>query len=206
MEDLDWLGETARAHHRVVERVSESTPTAPVRLVTVYRNEKQVRLLLERRHDDFLHVLDQVAGRQEWGVKAYVDAAASPVPGGESAESAADRPGTAYLRRRQATLRTREEAWRHAVARAEHIHAVLGSLAVASRRHRPQDPQLTGRTEWMVLNGAYLVDRDLGEDLARAVDALREPGIELELTGPWAPYSFTALVEGPEAEGRDDRE
>jgi hypothetical protein len=196
MEDLDWLGATAHAHHRVVEAVARLGPVAPVRLVTVYSGEEQVRRLLEERHDDFADALARVAGRQEWGVKAYVvktEAAPAPEPSGQ--EPAAS-PGTAYLKRRQASLRTREESWRDAGAHAERIHDALRSVAVASRRHRAQDPQLSGRDEWMVLNGAYLVDEERAEEFARALDELRGQGIELELTGPWAPYSFTVLEEG----------
>jgi gas vesicle protein GvpL/GvpF len=199
LEDLDWVGEMARAHHRVVEAVAERVPTAPVRLATVYRSEEQVRDLLERWHDDFTEVLSHVSGRREWGVKAYVDpAAAASVPapaangGGEGAAETA-KPGTAYLKRRQASLRNREQRWRQATARAERIHAALSAVAVASRLHRPQDPQLSGRDEWMVLNGAYLVDEGLGEEFAAALDALRGQDVDLELTGPWAPYSFIAL-------------
>ncbi|GAA1303458.1 gas vesicle protein [Planotetraspora silvatica] len=235
LEDLDWVGEVARAHHRVVEGVAEAGPTAPVRLVTVYSDEEQIRALLARRHDDFLAVLSRVAGRREWGVKAYVDpeSASHAGPGGAaeretSVGQRAARPGTAYLQRRKANLRSREDLWRHAVACAERLHAALGEIAVAGRRHRPQDPQLSGRKEWMVLNGAYLVEEERSTEFAAAVAAFREaaagagpgtgtgtetgpgPGaghgagmgvlgevmdvaMDVELTGPWAPYSFTAV-------------
>ncbi|MFI6600251.1 GvpL/GvpF family gas vesicle protein [Nonomuraea sp. NPDC050536] len=193
MEDLDWLGETARAHHRVVEEVAGSAPAAPVRLVTVYSGEDQIRDLLDERHDDFAEVLSRVEGRQEWGVKAYAETTEAPPaePPGEQPTS----PGTAYLKRRQASLHTREESWRRAIGRAGHIHDTLASIAVASRRHRAQDPELSGRDEWMVLNGAYLVDDTRREEFARTVDGLRGEDLELELTGPWAPYSFTELEE-----------
>ncbi|MBB2911612.1 hypothetical protein FHS43_002885 [Streptosporangium becharense] len=198
LEDLDWVGETARAHHRVVEAVARRAPTAPVRLVTIYSAEEQVRDLLHRRHDDLTAVLARVAGRREWGVKVYADPAGSSPAAEEPADTG--RPGTAYLRRRQAGLRSRDDAWRAAVAYAEHAHAVLASVAVAAHRHRPQDPQLSGRDDWMVLNGAYLVGEDRDEEFAAAVDALRGQGVEVELTGPWAPYSFTALDLGPAGE------
>ncbi|WP_062356521.1 GvpL/GvpF family gas vesicle protein [Herbidospora yilanensis] len=190
MEDLDWLGETAGAHHHVVEEVADRSPVAPVRLVTVYRGDEQVRDLLRERHDDFVHVLSTVAGRREWGVKAYADlsapapAAAAPSRGG---------PGTAYLKKRQAGLRSREEAWRQAAAQAEHLHDTLSAVAVASHRHRAQDPELSGRREAMLLNGAYLVESSRDEEFLKTVDGLRGRGVEVELTGPWAPYSFTDL-------------
>jgi hypothetical protein len=204
LEDLDWVGATARAHHSVVEAVAEAAATAPVRLVTVYSGDDQVRDMLDRRYEDFTAILSQVAGRREWGVKAY---AAPPAAEREQdrGEPATTRPGTEYLRRRKASLRTRDDAWRDAAARAERIHAALGDVAVASTRHRPQDPQLSGRDDVMLLNGAYLVGEDRREEFTATLDALREPGVEIELTGPWAPYSFSALESGggPGTEAHD---
>ncbi|MBB4936130.1 hypothetical protein FHR32_000435 [Streptosporangium album] len=201
LEDLDWIGATARAHHHVVESVAETVPTAPVRLVTVYSSEEQVSDLLARRHDDFVAVLSRVVGRREWGVKAYAARETAPPPA-EEEPTGGDGPGTAYLKRRQASLHSREDAWRHTAAQAERVHTTLADVAVASLRQRPQDPELSGRTESMVLNGAYLVDDDRVGEFTAALDALREREIDLELTGPWAPYSFTALdldTAGPEA-------
>ncbi|MEU1877786.1 GvpL/GvpF family gas vesicle protein [Streptosporangium sp. NPDC020072] len=202
LEDLDWVEATARAHHRVVEAVSEAVATAPVRLVTVYTGEEQVSALLERRHDDFAEVLSHVAGRREWGVKAYAgQPAGTPSSGGREQEG--ESPGTAYLKRRQASLHDRDTAWRHAATEAERVDAALSAVAVASRRHRPQDPELSGREEWMVLNGAYLVDDDLADEFVATLDTLRGRGLDLELTGPWAPYSFTDIDLGT-AEAPDD--
>jgi len=195
LEDLEWVGGTARAHNRVVEAVAKEAPTAPVRLVTVYSSEEQVRDLLRCRHDDFTEVLAHVTGCSEWGVKAYAKPGEDAPPAEETPETGS--PGTAYLKRRQASLRGREDAWRLAARRAEDIHATLVSVSVAAHRHRPQDPQLSGREETMLLNGAYLVAEDRREEFVAAVDALRGEGIEMQLTGPWAPYSFTSVDLGP---------
>ncbi|KAB8197732.1 gas vesicle synthesis GvpLF [Nonomuraea phyllanthi] len=208
LEDLDWLSVTARAHHRVVETVAAATPTAPVRLVTVYADDQQVRDLLERRRDDFLDVLSHVTGRREWGVKVYAGHSSEPsatARGGGDARKPeggdahkpgngdARKPGTAYLERRRAGLRGREQVRRQLLARADHMHAALSALSVASCRHRAQDPHLSGRTEMMVLNGAYLVDEGRDEEFAAAAGGLGGDGVEVRLTGPWAPYSFTVM-------------
>ncbi len=196
LEDLVWLEETARAHHDVVDAVARDVPLAPVRLVTVYRDDAQVRALLEERREEFTDVLITVAGRREWGVKAYVAPDDPPEP---VAPAGSERkPGTAYLKRRRTSLHAREDAWRRASAHAERIDAALAGIAVASRRRSAQDPRLSGRTDWMVLNGAYLVDDVRAAEFAAAVDGFREDGLELRLTGPWAPYSFT--IAEPEAE------
>ncbi|MFI7618640.1 GvpL/GvpF family gas vesicle protein [Nonomuraea terrae] len=211
LEDMDWLAETARAHHRVVDAVAAATPTAPVRLVTVYDDDGHVRDLLDRRGDDFLRVLARVTGRREWGVKAYADPAAGVGPGpgasgGGNGESCpgpsasggggAGRPGTAYLQRRRASLRGREQVRRQVLQRADHIHRALSELAAASYRHRAQDPRLSGRHDWMLLNGAYLVDEGRDAEFAEQAAALGGDGVEIRVTGPWAPYSFTVMEMG----------
>ncbi|MEU7887941.1 GvpL/GvpF family gas vesicle protein [Microbispora bryophytorum] len=203
LEDLEWVEGVARAHHRVVEALAAAGPAAPVRLVTVYTGEEQVRDLLDRRHDDFAEILSHVAGRREWGVKAYLrrdTPPPSPAPAATAATTTAsagasggESPGLAYLRRKKESLRDREDLWRAAAERAELLHAELGQVAVASRRHRPQDPQLSGRSESMVLNGAYLVDPAREEEFAAVLGGYRDRFLDVELTGPWAPYSFTSI-------------
>ncbi|WP_432927117.1 GvpL/GvpF family gas vesicle protein [Microbispora sp. CA-135349] len=209
LEDLDWVEGVARAHHRVVEALAAAGPTAPVRLVTVYTGVEQVRDLLDRRHDDFAEILSHVAGRREWGVKAYLRRGTpppSPAPSSPAAPSSASRagggsPGMAYLRRKKENLRGREDLWRAAAELAERLHAELGQVAVASYRHRPQDPQLSGRSETMVLNGAYLVDPAREEDFAAVIGGFRDRFLDVELTGPWAPYSFTSIDLGASRAG-----
>ncbi|SDK23624.1 Gas vesicle synthesis protein GvpL/GvpF [Nonomuraea maritima] len=196
LEDMDWVAETARAHHRVVDAVAAATATAPVRLVTVYDGDGPVRDLLDRRGQDFLRVLDHVTGRREWGVKAYAVASADGADGQDEPAAAtphAGRPGTAYLQRRRANLRGREQIRRQALQRADHIHRALSALSVAGCRHRAQDPSLSGRHDWMLLNGAYLVDDKREDEFAELARDLGGDGVELRVTGPWAPYSFTVM-------------
>ena len=64
---------------------------------------------------------------------------------------------------------------------------------MAAVANRPQPRELTGRSEAMLLNGAYLVRA--GDDLLRGeVERLATEhssnGVEYELTGPWPPHNF----------------
>jgi Gas vesicle synthesis protein GvpL/GvpF len=205
LEDLAWLEETARAHHRVIEAVARRCPVVPMRLATVYRGEASVGAALAERRDDFRAALGRTSGRKEWGVKAYAagpaKAGTDPGPergvqGGQS-EHGAERggAGAAYLRRRRSELSAQRDARRELMASAELVHARLSRLAADSRLHPPQAPQLTGTSAKMLLNAAYLVDEQRDEDLTAAVRALaaKHPGVRLELTGPWPPYSFAGL-------------
>ena len=115
--------------------------------------------------------------------------------GGTVPEDSADAgAGLAYLRRRRDALSAQRESWRGASDGAQAAHAELARHCAASRLHPPQSPQLSGRKEAMVLNGAYLLDNDRAAEFSAAVAALNDsdPRLRLELTGPWPPYSFTA--------------
>ncbi|WP_460494803.1 GvpL/GvpF family gas vesicle protein [Dactylosporangium cerinum] len=198
LEDLNWLETVARAHHSVVEAVGRSRPVVPARLTTVYRDDARLRAMLEQRRGDFDAVLDRVSGRTEWGVKVY--AVPTTAPSSEpSGRKASGRPGTAYLQRRRAQLSAEDQRWQLAVADAEEVHAALTAFAAAAQRHPPQDRRLTGRTEPMLLNGAYLVEMRDSDRFGDAVtaQAARHPGLHLELTGPWPPYSFVTIDEEP---------
>lgn len=188
LEDLSWLGGIARAHHAVVAAVARTQPVAPVRLATVYTSDDNVRALLRERAKDFRAALDRIRGRVEWGVKAFATAR-DDTP---AETPAATGPGAAYLMRRRAERDRAASIHRESAEAAERLHDRLSEMAVAARRYRPQDPRLTGRAEEMVLNAAYLVDEAATEAFRRIVDD-GDAALELELTGPWAPYSFATL-------------
>lgn len=196
LEDLSWLEATARAHDAVVSTVAQHGPSVPLRLATVYLDDARVRDLLDERQADFESALTLVTGRTEWGVKAYGDrhALADAVAEAQIAGSAKG-SGTAYLLRRRAQLAAQESVERDAAARADEIHSRLLRQAAAGRRQPATDPALSGRRDWMVLNGTYLVDDDRADEFATAVEELGKeyPGIRLELTGPWPPYSFAGV-------------
>jgi hypothetical protein len=197
LEDLEWLESTARAHHAVVDAAAASAATVPLGLATVYRSEDRVRKALRERSEEFTRALGRITGRTEWGVKAYADLRQATPSGAATEEAPAARPGTSYLQRRRAEQHTEEEARREVLAIAERIDTELRDLAATGRLHRPQDPQLSGERGWMILNAAYLVDDARADDFRAAVARLADlrPEIRLQLTGPWAPYSFATEEE-----------
>ena len=194
LEDLQWLERTARAHNAVVAAVARSGPVAPVRLATVYLDDENVRRLLDERASEFTAALDRIRGRAEWGVKGFAVRTEGDTSPQATEES---KPGTAYLMRRRAERDRAARGLQDAAEAAEAVHREMSAVAVASRRYQPQDPRLSGRREEMVLNVAYLVDEAGAEILRRLVEQQQGQNLRLELTGPWAPYSFATLEEGP---------
>jgi len=192
LEDLDWLTETARAHQSVIDALTVVTTPLPLRMGTVFRDDSGVRVMLEAREDDFRRTLDRLTGRVEWGVKVYVDT--EP----EERDAPAQKPasGRDYLRQRRMRVRANDDMWQQTEEFADHLHAALSAYADDSRLHAPQNPALSGVPGRNVLNAAYLVARNDSEEFVELVDRSKDetkvsiPGIRVELTGPWAAYSF----------------
>lgn len=195
LEDLGWLEETARAHHRVVERAFRLHPVAPVGLAAVFRNEGSLTALLEGSKDRISDALDRVRGRIEWGVKTF--ALPAPDLGGaeDPADAVATGPGAAYLMRKRAAHRQGQDRQRRLRDAAEEAHRSLSALAVTWHAYQPQDPRLSGRDDEMLTNVAYLVDAPAQGAFRARVEGWPATAVRLELSGPWAPYSFATLEE-----------
>jgi Gas vesicle synthesis protein GvpL/GvpF len=191
LEDLDWVAGKARAHDAVITAVAQSGSVIPVRMATVYLDDRHVRTLLENRCHDFEATLSRLCGRAELGVKVYADPKRLLTPDKEQ-DHDGTRTGTAYLMRRKQELASHEEAYRAAAIEADHIHTTLMRHAVDGRRKPPPDHSLSGRDEMTVLNGTYLVDSDAVGLFRETVAALAMSTgrLSLETTGPWPPYSF----------------
>jgi hypothetical protein len=193
LDDLGWLEAAVRAHHRVIDTAARGGCVVPLRFATVYHDDARIRSLLEERRDDFDSALDLLAGRTEWGVKAYADPQAFVADSPDDRTSDQDSPGTSYLLRRREQQRGRETAHLRATECAEAIHTALAELAARTAEHPPQDTRLAEYEGWMLLNNSYLVPDSRAQEFAAAVASLEQrfPQIRLELSGPWPAYSFT---------------
>ncbi|NEA89594.1 GvpL/GvpF family gas vesicle protein [Streptomyces sp. SID7958] len=189
LEDLDWLTAVARAHQGVIDALTTVTTPLPLRLGTVFRDDSGVRTMMETREEGFLGTLDRLEGRVEWGVKVYVEDETPPAPAEPAPKPASGRD---YLRQRRMQTKSREDRWGKAETFAARLHESLREHAEDSRLHAPQNPTLSGASGRNVLNAAYLVPRAQSEAFVERVERTKDgmPGIRVELTGPWAAYSF----------------
>ncbi|MFG3346295.1 GvpL/GvpF family gas vesicle protein [Streptomyces sp. NPDC048018] len=205
LEDLDWLEQVARAHHGVVEFLASRTTVLPLRLATVYVDDARVREVLHRGAETFTRMLDRFAGQLEWGVKVYAEAARDATAP-EAADADAPDPGRAYLRRRRRQHQDRGAAWAAAAEAVRRIGAEAGEVAVDLARHRPQQGQLAAGAGENVANDSYLVPAGRSDEFRERIEGATRglPGVRVEITGPWAPYSFAVLPEpeAPEGVGR----
>ncbi|MFF1695684.1 GvpL/GvpF family gas vesicle protein [Streptomyces sp. NPDC058257] len=191
LEDLDWLSATARAHQAVIDALTVVTTPLPLRLATVFRDDAGVRAMMEEREDALHRTLDRLDGRVEWGVKIHADAETTRPA--EEPEKAAT--GRDYLRQRRQRNRAHEERWQSAEKFADRLHDMLRGHAEDARLHAPQNSALSRESGRNVLNASYLVPRSDSEAFVELVQGVQGEGsgLRVELTGPWAAYSFAGL-------------
>jgi hypothetical protein len=201
LEDPAWLERTARAHEEVLEEALAAGPVVPFRLLTVYADDADLRRFLVEHGSGLRAVLDRVRGKVELGVKAFVDrealdraiARSSAAVAELDAEAAAAGAGRAYLLKQRRARLAQDESARVLASFSAGAHARLAAAAADAVANAVQPRELSGRSEQMILNGAYLVaPGDAG--IASVVQEVQAEGAELgvavELTGPWPPYNF----------------
>ncbi|MCQ8834553.1 GvpL/GvpF family gas vesicle protein [Streptomyces malaysiensis] len=190
LSDRAELERCARAHHAVITAASVLAPTVPLPLATLYLDDRRVQEALDERQTSFLTALDRIAGRAEWGVKVYAPTGPPPAPEAPSTDSSGS--GRTYLDRVRTRRQSREQRHTQTLRAAERVDTAVRGLAVAARRLRPHGVEVTGKHRTHVLNAAYLLDLGRERELRAALASLRhdETDIQIELSGPWAPYSF----------------
>jgi len=196
LADAAWLEQKIRAHERVLESVLARVSVVPCRFCTVYRTEGDLRRFLAERGDALAAALEDVRGRVELGVKAFVDrdrfAAGEERLSEPRKRVAQSQGGRAYLEARRLEQRVSDELARLGTELAAQLHSRLVAAAEDGVPLDLQSRELSGRDEEMVFNAAYLVeDRErFEEELGALADEHRARGVDFELTGPWPPYNF----------------
>ncbi|TJZ59072.1 GvpL/GvpF family gas vesicle protein [Streptomyces piniterrae] len=204
LENLADLEVMARTHHAVVEAAhAAGTTVLPMRLATVYLDDARVRSMLQEHGTGFGELLSWLEGHVELGVKVHAVPRAAPAAAeadatGTAPASSLVSPGRAYLQRRRAQQRTQREVYQAAGGIADEVRSRAAALARAVVRHRTQQGELAPGTGENIANEAYLVPDDRIGEFHQALAGLADDavGVRIEITGPWAPYSFATSSQG----------
>ena len=198
--DEDDLSETgrlatlARGHDAVVRAAAETGPVLPLRFGTVVADEDAARRLLDEHGDPARERLRRIGDTREWGVKLVrlldaPQASVAPRP-----EERSGVTGTEYLARRRQAL-AEQDSVEAAAGRAADLLLETLSPHVAESVRRGGAPGSS-----LLLDVAYLVAPAAEAGFLAAVADLRErltpDALEVEVSGPWPPYSFASLEDG----------
>lgn len=210
LRDLRWVGAQAGRHRKVLEAVSEYSPILPATLGTLFSERNVLLALIRQRHDSIVTFFDAVEGRDEWSLKIWLERnkACNRLSEHENAEAVRRLeslpPGARYLqeRRLREAGESRVKDWMRDTCQV--VVDELGAVATSFHQRKILPSLKAETTGEMVLNGAFLVSRELVEEFHNLVEGLKprlDPrGVSLTLSGPWPPYSFAPDL------GNDHRE
>jgi hypothetical protein len=201
LTDLPRLAPFAIRHEEVIQALlPHAAALIPMSFGTVYREEERVRALLIAEQQAFRAMLERVRGRQEWGVKVFADATRLHMAAAQHSDAAgrllteanAATPGRAYLLRKQHEKLVEAESRELLREVCTMVLDQLTALSVDVAQDSTLPPQEENRR--LVLKAALLVDNDRAQALQEAAAALARChaplGVEVEVRGPWAAYSF----------------
>jgi hypothetical protein len=202
LNDPKWLEQHVWQHERVLELAMRSGTVVPMKFLTIFRTEEQLRKSLLALSETLRELCGKLQGKEEWGVKAFCDVRCIQAVVEAQCDRVkqlkaqlAEKPlGTAYLMLKQLEELVKRESSLRLGAHLEAISCRLSAVAHETK-FNPATQELTNRP--MVLNAALLVKKTSVRSLADEVGALRHEylprGFEFELVGPFPPYNFSEL-------------
>ncbi|MBI4607571.1 MAG: GvpL/GvpF family gas vesicle protein [Candidatus Rokubacteria bacterium] len=195
--------ENLLAHERVIEQAMREFTVLPVRFCTVAANAEEIRRLLERRYQELRHLLRDMDGRVELGVKAFWRNMELIF------QELVDE--NEKLKRLKAEIAERPSRQTHAqrIAIGEMVQAALeakkereGEELLRALKKLSVDWRLN-RTigDKMLFNAAFLVDRAREkefDDLMERLDLRYRARIKFAYVGPVPPYNFVNITLRPD--------
>jgi hypothetical protein len=194
----DPTRENALAHTRVNEVLIEAgfTPV-PMSFGTIFKTEKDALEFLKDTYDALRDVLAKMKDKLEFGLKVNWDREAVLRELEEEneeirrlkAEIVNDQQRSTYFARMQLGRLVEQALSDRSDAYVRDIYDSLRDAAIASRSNK-----VIG--EKMIMNAAFLVQRDHAEAFDRRVQEIakqHEGKLTFRYTGPWPPYNFVTI-------------
>jgi gas vesicle protein GvpL/GvpF len=190
LRDIDWVSRCAVAHEAVIEHVARSGATVvPMKMFTLFADDTRAIAHVTRLKKKIGALIRRVSGRQEWGLRVTLDERRA-LARGAGAGNGGPTSGTAFLVQKKAEKDAARGLAARAREEANRLFDHLAGHADAAHRRRPM-ADAPGR---LLLEAAFLVPvghaRAFRAEAARRARALAPDGYDLNLSGPWPPYSF----------------
>ncbi len=192
---LDSTRENVLAHERVNETVMRDHTVIPMSFGTIFKTRDDILELLRSAYDAFADVLNKMQDKLEFGLKVVWDRDEIIRTIEQEDEDIhrlkreiSSQKGSTYFARVQfgrlieAALQARSDRY------VTEFLQRLRSVSVASRVNKAIGDK-------MIMNAAFLVQRDQEQDFDRRIKeiASQYDKLTFKYTGPWPPYNFVNI-------------
>jgi hypothetical protein len=206
-EDLDWIKGKAQIHEEVIEqamRTSDSViiPVIPMQFGVIFKTKEKLQETLGNNLEKFKKNLEYLGGKQEWGVKAFLDQKVfEKFLEKENEELLAKKKeaeslpkGMSFFAKKKITSTIDGIKEKELDKVIKEIYESLAESVVSLHKAKILDKDFTLMTEDMILNGFYLIEESRLNEFKGKIEEFREKlnlrGIKIEMSGPWPSYHF----------------
>ena len=206
-EDLDWIKVKAQIHEEVIEQAMRSggstiIPVIPMQFGVIFKTREKLQETLYNNLEKFRKSLEYLAGRQEWGIKAYLDQKVFEVfleKGNEELlakkrEAEALPKGLSFFAKKKVASTIEDIKEKELDKIINEIYERLAESGISLHKAKILEKDFTLMDEEMILNGFYLIEESRLNEFRGKTEAFRDKfnqcGIKIEMSGPWPSYHF----------------
>src|SRR5579859_7084739 len=194
---FDPTRENALAHEHVIETVMKNHTIIPMSFGTVFRTDDDIREVLKSIYPSLKDVLNQMAGKLEFGLKVNWDRDQIIEDIKHEDEEIRQFHQEIIRKHLQSTYLARMQLGRmidkalaeRSISYVREIYEALRGVCVASRDNQPIGDK-------MIMNAAFLVEREREPEFDEAVNTIAKKygqRLKFKYTGPWPPYNFVNI-------------
>ena len=207
LSDTEWLETNSREHVEVINILMDQNTAIPFKFGTIFTAEESLIKYITDYSDSFFESFRHIEGREEWSVKIYCDRKSLVKQIDELSEETAalekqimdSSPGKAFLLRRKKSELVENEMDRISKHYGHNYFESFKTLSISTNLNNLLPKEFTGREDSMILNAAFLVNKNNVNEFKNTVETLRKKdensGFFIEITGPWPPFSFINMKE-----------
>ncbi len=203
--DMIWLKVKAGLHEEIIENVMAHADVIPFKFGTLFNTESSLITMLEQHEREFEAILTKLAHKQEWGLKIYYNREKlkanleneNPEILTIENEVNSSSAGRSFFLRKKIEQITEKSLNKKINECGRECFELLEKISFDASVNRLLPKEVTEREDEMILNSAFLVDKDAAENFHNKINTLKmcyeSMGFYLDCTGPWPPYNFCSL-------------
>lgn len=204
---LEWIEAHTREHIGVICEVMKSCSVIPFKFGAIFNSEENIGKFIDEYAASLSENLNRVKGNEEWSVKIFcnhevidsqIEVLSEEVRGIE-AQIKESTPGRAFILKRKRAELVTNEVERVIRGAGQHCFDSLERYSGQTHLCNLLPRELTERNDDMILNATYFVKEESVPEFLKTADNLldeyKKIGFELEVTGPWPPFTFVTLKE-----------
>ncbi len=200
--NLEWIKGKAIIHEKILEGIMKSAGLVPFKFAALFNDTADLKSYLDIAADELCDNIRKLRNKEEWGIKIYCDKkklADSLIRTDEELlrtgkEVSSSSPGRAFILKKKNEELLNVTVNERMNTLSQCSFDILKEQSLKAQINKLLPGEVTERNDDMILNSAFLVDKNKVASFINTAHTLKEQykdtGLFVDCTGPWPPYNF----------------